>query len=782
MIPFIMRVLFSIIPFLFLVACGGGGGGGGSEISYSVPTCSDTGSAYQTAEYYYMDRYDRTSEALARVCASTAYANGATGSGVKIAILDTGLSLNSNGTNVHREFGSSGASFPSSKVVLVDGADSVGQTANTDDDVPEDNDGHGTHVAATAGAIKDGVGMHGVAYNATLYPIKLLDPYGTFWNASAWAFYRAIDNSVDIINNSWQIPGGQVSVSCYSDSSCESWIQSREEDPRGQTYEYAKYTATVAGIINVWAAGNDGYSNPSVLNGSCIYNSVWKELCVVVVSVGTDGKISSFSNRCGVAADVCIAAPGEDIYAAVNGGFASYDTYAGTSMAAPMVSGGLALIKQRFSSLTNQQVIDRLLSTATDHEEYSQSTIYGHGLMDLGAATSNIGSLQVLTMAPNLNLDDDNTKYSELSSNSITTSIAFDAALKSSLQDKTMEVYDSFDRANFEVNISNFINNRNVIEKYKIENHLNDLSNAGGNYIFKENNEGTILFNTNESLTKSLFISKDNKLMIGNNISSASFFQDTKRKLNLNTLESDKSYFDNPYFFKTENDISISYVLSGTSAEIFSGVEGQNIGLSFNYVPMSNRKNQNINYGNLELSFGVVLERDKFLNSYSSGAFKMGENSSTAFTGVKYKNNIGNYDFFTNLYFGNTYVTEYNNSYINIDESILSNSYAVGLIKDNWFNKNQKIAFLFNQPQKIIDGRATLTIPISSNSERVVTMADYNLNLVSQETQYNYNFYYQKDLNNDQSLYLNFTHIDNPYHDANRKSQNNLSIVYKKYF
>ena len=71
-----MRVLISIILFLFLVACGGGGGGGGgSSVSYTVPTCSDTGYAYQTAEYYYMDRYDRTSEALARVCASTAYAN-----------------------------------------------------------------------------------------------------------------------------------------------------------------------------------------------------------------------------------------------------------------------------------------------------------------------------------------------------------------------------------------------------------------------------------------------------------------------------------------------------------------------------------------------------------------------------------------------------------------------------------------------------------------------------------------------------------------------------------
>ena len=96
-----MRVLVSFISLLFVVACGGGGGGGGGSTtsSYSVPTCSDTGTAYQTSEYYWMDYYDRTDQALARVCASTAYANGATGSGVKVAVLDTGILLNSNGTN-----------------------------------------------------------------------------------------------------------------------------------------------------------------------------------------------------------------------------------------------------------------------------------------------------------------------------------------------------------------------------------------------------------------------------------------------------------------------------------------------------------------------------------------------------------------------------------------------------------------------------------------------------------------------------------------------------------
>ena len=71
-------------------------------------------------------------------------------------------------------------------------------------------------------------------------------------------------------------------------------------------------------------------------------------------------------------------------------------------MAAPMVSGGLALIKQEFSSLTNAQVVDRLFATATDSGEYSKSTIYGHGLMNLAAATAAVGDLQAISGSNNL--------------------------------------------------------------------------------------------------------------------------------------------------------------------------------------------------------------------------------------------------------------------------------------------------------------------------------------------------------------------------------------------
>ena len=118
-----MRLIPLISTLLLVSACGGGGGGGnGTDFTSNninnVPTCSDTGTAFQTNEYYWMDVNDRTDQALARVCASTAYAAGVSGQGIDIAIMDTGLALYSNGNVKHDEFGSTGDSTPSSKVIL----------------------------------------------------------------------------------------------------------------------------------------------------------------------------------------------------------------------------------------------------------------------------------------------------------------------------------------------------------------------------------------------------------------------------------------------------------------------------------------------------------------------------------------------------------------------------------------------------------------------------------------------------------------------------------------
>ena len=121
---------------------------------------------------------------------------------------------------------------------------------------------------------------------------------------------------------------------------------------------------------------------------------------ISVVATKADGKITDFSNFCGIAADWCIAAPGDDISVAyfgpnkTNPNISAQGIFKdrGTSFAAPFVSGGLVLMKQLFrGQLPNTALVTRIYSTANKTGEYADRSIYGQGLMDLGAATSPVG-------------------------------------------------------------------------------------------------------------------------------------------------------------------------------------------------------------------------------------------------------------------------------------------------------------------------------------------------------------------------------------------------------
>ena len=174
-------------------------------------------------------------------------------------------------------------------------------------------------------------------------------------------------------------------------------------------------------IILVWSAGNANGrdctdSTPQCVGGKVNAESVevlaglaahipeLRGHTVSVVSVREeDGAISDFSNRCGIAADYCLAAPGEDVLVAYFGrhpdtgpGTRSVEIWDGTSFAAPMVTGGLALMKQYFrDQLSNTDLLARLLRTADRTGQYADAAIYGQGLLDLGAATTPVGSTAI---------------------------------------------------------------------------------------------------------------------------------------------------------------------------------------------------------------------------------------------------------------------------------------------------------------------------------------------------------------------------------------------------
>ena len=176
--------------------------------------------------------------------------------------------------------------------------------------------------------------------------------------------------------------------------------------------------------ILVWAAGNahgrscasptanceNGNINAvsvEVMPGLAARIPELKGHSIAVVALrSSDETISSFSNRCGIAADYCIAAPGQAVRTAYFGPDPNDETKTirgrrpehpdGTSFAAPIVSGSLAIMKQLFrDQLSNTELVTRLFETADDTGVYANSAVYGRGKLDLAAATHPVGVLEV---------------------------------------------------------------------------------------------------------------------------------------------------------------------------------------------------------------------------------------------------------------------------------------------------------------------------------------------------------------------------------------------------
>ena len=289
---------------------------------------------------------------------------------------------------------------------------------------------HGTAVASVAAAPRlpnyTNAG-HGVAWGTdiVMFAIRagrgpaLYNPVSLTTLASADATWESIFSSalgwrdgtraVDFLNLS---VGYEGIIDDYSETDLRTHF--------GDAIAEMAQQGTADKTVFVWAAGNahgKACTDPTnqCQNGQIDAVSVEvlpglvariKELqghSVAVVAIGENGNIADFSNRCGITAEWCLAAPGVDILATYfgphdgNDGFRGLTTVDGTSFSAPMVTGGLAVMKHLFrDQLSNTNLLARLLTTADDSGIYSDRNVYGHGLMDLGAATSPVGVMTVI--------------------------------------------------------------------------------------------------------------------------------------------------------------------------------------------------------------------------------------------------------------------------------------------------------------------------------------------------------------------------------------------------
>jgi serine protease AprX len=271
---------------------------------------------------------------------------------------------------------------------------------------PLDTIGHGTHVAGIiagtgAAGADSGYDYSGVAPGAKIVDLKIADAWQTQfadigWEVNALAAYEWVIEH----RNSRSFPGGIRVVS-------NSWSV-YEVDTRYEPITLIVQAAARAGLISVFAAGNDGPDPNTVALGPNRLREVITVAasCKSVDSCGA-GKIASFSSR---GPQVDIAAPGDNVFSTaalaspeghVGDPFTPggpqyapfYIGFSGTSMATPHVAGIVALMLEANPRLTRVNVQQILHRTAIDHGTPGFDNAWGHGMADAFAAVARADAL-----------------------------------------------------------------------------------------------------------------------------------------------------------------------------------------------------------------------------------------------------------------------------------------------------------------------------------------------------------------------------------------------------
>jgi len=254
-----------------------------------------------------------------RIDADLVHAMGNKGYGIKVCIIDTGVDMN------HPDLNCRG------------GYDFINGDAD-----PDDDNGHGTHVAGIAAAQDNTIGVIGVAPEAYLYACKVLNAYGSGSYSDVIAGIDwARDNGMDVANMSLGGSSGSTALQLACDSAWDS------------------------GVLLVAAAG----SSPPTVG----YPAAYKSVMAVTKTDQNDQQPYAYGP------ELEVVAPGVNILSCYNDG--GYRTMSGTSMATAHVSGHAALTWYAHSPWNNLQVRSRIDSAVIDLGTPGWDSHYGYGLI-----------------------------------------------------------------------------------------------------------------------------------------------------------------------------------------------------------------------------------------------------------------------------------------------------------------------------------------------------------------------------------------------------------------
>ncbi|GBG14632.1 putative ribosome biogenesis GTPase RsgA [Novimethylophilus kurashikiensis] len=692
-----------------------------------------------------------------QIGANYAWSKGATGKGVVVGVLDTGV------WGKHPEFGSrvlAGYDFVHNQALSA--------MANSDDNL------HGTHVAGIIAAGSGSGYMTGVAPDAYILPVKVMDAQGSGnLNVLASGLDYARSKGAKVVNLSlgWNASSGYLPV------------------------EQALRRSVAANQVVVAAAGNDGAANPSW--PARYASQTWANGQIIAVgAVDANNKIASFSNRAGDTKNYFLVAPGVSILstippniAGLSGNQPWYAYLSGTSMATPYVSGAVALLEGYWPQLKANQVTNILFTTATDLGDPGVDAVYGRGLINLNKAMQPIGTTSVPTTSGT----------STTTSTKLVTSSTLQGAIKSAAAAGAFRtiMVDSYNR-DYRIDLGAAIASAPSLTLSQLFSGMD----AKLRYGVVESRDGTRFAATYSdepgkptvnsfSFTQRFAGGDEFSMGTANFASQFMGLADTPfAGLGL----SGQNLLDTPFIHLSQAQTFAGYGMAlqegwNMKAALFSGSalglnEVARDGLGMPLVEQQGGStvamaelSRKFDGGKIAVSVGQMAESDRILGSLSSGAFAMNGTVSTSYFTTSGAYRLGGNTWAAgSISVGNTSASGLSGGMISGLSGATSYAWTASLLRENAWRKDDKVGFSISQPLGAVSGTMLVTKATGVNVDGSYQYSASSVRLNGGTKETDYELDYTSPLNTYTNISAALMYRANPGNDATASDEAILGL------
>ena len=553
------------------------------------------------------------------------------------------------------------------------------------------------------------------------------------------------------------------------------------------------------GVI-VFSSGN--YSGESDVSAVAALPELYSQLSEAWLTVGmvdftgsdiTNASESEFSlkgNKCGSAKEYCVVADGWQLNVGgyINGGTSVYPTQkSGSSLTAPMVSGGIALLSQAFPNHTPEQLTDRVLASAnnswftpegnttfTTHGngiKHGYHSTWGHGVPDFYAALKPITSNANPAMSLYTGGSIQSSSSQSLSSSYIATTPSFGNTISQGLIGEVGYAYDSLN-GGFKFDMSSRVNlvNHNgpkinlSSELLRLDSPVNNVK----NYLLQDDLKQNVtpLFQGNNLETSLTFGASS--LPVQN------FFESSTNT----TL--DLGDFETPYLNTKVGGLGLSAKYELENSRLMIGASKRYIGSQQSIVA-------SLEYGHsadkkFTVMSGITLEKDNLLGLRGSDAFStIGAKSSTFFGALKAQSQIADNLTLTGLAtLATTNMSRPDSSFIDSASDVKSSSLALVASQKNILGDDQ-FSLSISQPNRIDNGEMSIRMANLAESDGAISYKNKSINLKAGGREITYGLSYRNDFDDRFGFSLKHILTSNQNHieDAKIARSSYVGLNYK---